>query len=116
MLIVGGGDSAVEAAVGLAKQTDNEVALSYRKEKLFRIKKKNQDKIEALFDQGKVTPIFSSSLREVREDAVELELANGEIVERANDFVFVFAGGVPPFRFLSEMGVQFGGEEACSTN
>ena len=114
-LIVGGGDSAVEAAIGLAKQTDNEVALSYRKEKLFRIKKKNQEKIEALFDRGKVTPIFSSNLREIREDAVELELDRGEIVERRNDFVFVFAGGVPPFRFLNQIGVQFGGEEACPT-
>ena len=116
ILVVGGGDSAIEAAVGLARQDGNEVTLSYRKEKLFRIKKKNQDKIEALFESGSVRPIFSSNVVEVREDSVQLSLGDDERLELENDFIFVFAGGVPPFRFLQGMGVRFGGEDLCPTH
>ena len=39
----------------------------------------------------------------------------GEVVEKENDFVFIFAGGVPPFRFLNQMGIKFGGDEVCSS-
>ncbi len=115
LLVVGGGDSAIEAAVGLARQEGNRVTLSYRKERLFRIKKKNEERIAALFDSGAVEPIFSSNLIEVREDAVVLDVGGDEPVEMANDYVFIFAGGVPPFRFLQGMGVKFGGEELCPT-
>lgn len=114
ILVVGGGDSAIEAAIGLARQEGNRITLSYRKERLFRIKKKNEDRIQALFDSGAVEPIFSSNLAEVREDAVVLTRSDDETTTLENDYVFIFAGGVPPFRFLQQMGVEFGGKpEAC---
>lgn len=116
ILVVGGGDSAVEAAIGLAHQEGNQVSLSYRKERLFRIKKKNQDKIEALFENGGVSPLLSSNLVEVREDSVLLDVGEDEPVELENDFVFIFAGGVPPFKFLQGMGVRFGGDDLCPTH
>lgn len=116
ILVVGGGDSAIEAAIGLARQEGNEITLSYRKEKLFRIKKKNQDKIEAAFDAGAVTPMFSSNVLEVGEDFVQLSSGDDDPVALDNDFVFVFAGGIPPFRFLQGMGVRFGGEDLCPTH
>jgi thioredoxin reductase/NAD-dependent dihydropyrimidine dehydrogenase PreA subunit len=111
VLIVGGGDSAVEAAIGLAQQPDNVVTLSYRRDKLVRIKKKNQDRFEPLVADGRIKPIFGSRVVEVLPDRVRLEI--GSVVhELANDFVFVFAGGEPPFDFLKHCGVRFGGTTA----
>jgi thioredoxin reductase len=108
ILVVGGGDSAVEAAIGLAQQRDNEITLSYRRDKLVRIKKKNQDRIDSLIASGRVQTLFPSEVLEIETEAVKLKAGDEE---RAipNDWVFVFAGGVPPFGLLKEAGVQFGG-------
>jgi thioredoxin reductase len=111
VLVVGGGDSAVEAAIGLAQQPDNEVTLSYRRDKLVRIKKKNQDRFTPLVAEGRIKPIFGSRVVEVLPDRVRLEI--GSVVhELPNDYVFVFAGGEPPFDFLKHCGVRFGGPPA----
>ena len=109
VLVVGGGDSAVEAAVGLARQKGNTVSVSYRKPKFFRIKKKNEDRINRLIAEKKIHPIFNSAVEEIREKSVRLRVEN-EIKEIPNDYVFVFAGGLPPFKMLKEMGIRFGGE------
>jgi thioredoxin reductase (NADPH) len=111
LLVVGGGDSAVEAAIGLAQQPDNEVTLSYRRDKLVRIKKKNQDRFAPLVAQGRIKPIFGSRVVEVLPDRVRLEVAS-VVHELPNDYVFVFAGGEPPFDFLKHCGVRFGGTAA----
>ncbi len=108
ILVVGGGDSAAEAAVGLARQPDNEVTLSYRREKLVRLKKKNQDAFDALLAAGRIRPLFSSQPVEITPGSVRLKVGD-ETVEIENDYVFVFAGGVPPFDFLRKIGVRFGG-------
>ncbi len=109
ILIVGGGDSAVEAALGLAEAGGNTVTLSYRKPKLFRIKKKNQDRIDRAIADGSVRAVFDSNVESIGETTVTLATQEGsETID--NDFVFVFAGGIPPFGFLKEIGVRFGGE------
>jgi thioredoxin reductase (NADPH) len=108
ILVVGGGDSAAEAAIGLSRQPGNEVTLSYRREKLVRLKKKNQDALDCLLAEGKVRPLFSSQPTEIEPNRVRLKVG-AETVELANDYVFVFAGGVPPFDLLKRMGVRFGG-------
>ena len=110
ILVVGGGDSAAEAAIGLARQPGNEVTLSYRREKLVRLKKKNQDALDTLLAGGKVRPLFGSQPVEITPGSVRLKVG-GEVVEMANDYVLVFAGGVPPFDFLKRIGVRFGGEQ-----
>jgi thioredoxin reductase len=109
LLVVGGGDSAVEAAIGLARQRGNRVTLSYRREKLVRIKRKNEERIAQLLASGRIEGAFSSEVTAIREAAVSLRAAGGER-ELANDFVFVFAGGDPPFELLRQMGIRFGGE------
>lgn len=109
ILIVGGGDSAVEAALGLARQRGNVVTLSYRREKLVRIKKKNEERIEELFRRGKVRSLFNSEVTEILKDCVRLRVGD-KPMELPNDYVFVFAGGEPPFGFLRQIGVRFGGE------
>lgn len=108
ILVVGGGDSAAEAAIGLSCQPGNAVTLSYRRDKLVRLKKKNQDALDALLAAGKVRPLFSSQPVEIAPDRVRLKVKDQE-VELPNDWVFVFAGGVPPFDFLKKLGVRFGG-------
>jgi thioredoxin reductase/NAD-dependent dihydropyrimidine dehydrogenase PreA subunit len=111
VLVVGGGDSAVEAAVGLAHQPGNEVTLSYRRDKLVRIKKKNEERLAPLLASGRVKPLFGSQVAEVTPERVRLKVGS-EVRELENDYVFVFAGGEPPFEFLKQCGVRFGGEEA----
>lgn len=108
ILVVGGGDSAAEAAIGLSCQAGNVVTLSYRRDKLVRLKKKNQDALDKLLAAGKVKPLFSSQPVEIGADRVRLKVKDEEI-EVPNDWVFVFAGGVPPFDFLKKLGVRFGG-------
>lgn len=109
ILVVGGGDSAVEAAIALARQGDNEVTLSYRKERLVRIKQKNQRAVGELIAAGRILPLFSSQVAEIAPRTVRLDLADG-VREMGNDYTFVFAGGVPPFDLLRRIGVRFGGE------
>lgn len=111
ILVVGGGDSAAEAAIGLSRQPGNVVTLSYRREKLVRLKKKNQDALDALLAAGKVRPLFSSQPVAIGPGSVRLRVnaPDSREVEVPNDWVFVFAGGVPPFDFLKKLGVRFGG-------
>lgn len=109
ILIVGGGDSAAEAAVGLARTGANSVALSYRREKLVRIKKKNLDSIERMIASGRIEPILPSEVQAIEPDRVHLRVDAEKARSLGNDYVFVFAGGVPPFAFLERVGVQFGG-------
>lgn len=109
MLVVGGGDSAVEAAIGLARQPGNTVSISYRKGSFFRVKKKNEDRITKLIAEKKVHSIFDSQVVEVREKSVILKTKDGPL-EIPNDFVIVQIGGIPPFDMLKKMGIQFGGE------
>jgi thioredoxin reductase/NAD-dependent dihydropyrimidine dehydrogenase PreA subunit len=111
ILVVGGGDSAVEAALGLSRQRGNTVTLSYRRDKLVRIKKKNEERIADEMRRGSVRPLFGSEVMEILEDRVRLRVGDRP-VELPNDFVFVFAGGEPPFGLLRQMGVRFGGEAA----
>ncbi len=107
VLCVGGGDSAIEAAMGLARQAGNEVVLSYRKEQFFRIKKKNEERLEKLVRRGRIRPVMQSQVVEVAEQTVRLSTPDGEL-ELANDFVFVLIGGVPPFGLLHDIGIRFG--------
>ncbi|HEV2116807.1 MAG TPA: NAD(P)-binding domain-containing protein [Terriglobales bacterium] len=110
ILVVGGGDSAVEAAMGLAHQKGNEVTLSYRGEQFSRIKERNVQRLQECVRGGKVRVVLSSNVKEIREGSVLLE-AKGELRELANDFVWIFAGGTPPYDFLKKIGVQFGARD-----
>ncbi len=107
ILVVGGGDSAVEAAMGLAHQHGNQVTLSYRKESFSRLKERNASRIADCMRSGKVKVLFNSNPVEVKTDAVTLEV-NGSLQEIVNDFVWIFAGGIPPSDFLRKIGVDFG--------
>ncbi len=107
ILVVGGGDSAVEAAMGLAHQKGNTVTLSYRKEAFSRIKERNAQRVQEYVKSGKLKVIFNSQPVEIREKSVLLD-GGGATRELANDYVWVFAGGIPPNEFLQKVGIQLG--------
>lgn len=109
VLVVGGGDSAIEAAVGLARQKGNTVTISYRKDRFFRIKHKNEDAIGEMVRAGEVKALFNSQVKEIRPASVVLTSPDGEI-ELPNDYVIVQAGGIPPFEMLKQAGIAFGGD------
>lgn len=107
ILVVGGGDSAVEAAMGLANQKGNSVTLSYRQGSFGRIKERNARRIEECVRSGKVNVVLNSKPVEFRQDSVILDVA-GVVQEISNDFVWIFAGGIPPNDFLKSINIQFG--------
>lgn len=110
VLVVGGGDSAVEAALGLAHQEGCKVTISYRKPELMRIKQRNSERITPLIEAGRIDFRGGSTVAAIHADRVELDGPGGRVAIR-NDDVFVLAGGIPPFGLLKEVGVRFGGEQ-----
>lgn len=110
VLVVGGGDSAVEAAMGLAHQEGCQVTLSYRKPELMRIKQRNAERVAELIADGRIDFRGDTNVKEIRADRVVLEGPAGPTI-LPNDEVFILAGGVPPFGFLREIGVAFGGDQ-----
>jgi thioredoxin reductase/NAD-dependent dihydropyrimidine dehydrogenase PreA subunit len=110
ILVVGGGDSAVEAAMGLANQTGNQVTLSYRSERFSRIKERNAKRIEDCIRSGKVRVLFNSNPVEFKPESVIIDVSGAQ-QEIPNDFVWIFAGGIPPNAFLKKLGVGFGARD-----
>jgi len=114
ILVVGGGDSAIEAAMGLGHQVGNQVTLSYRKEGFTRIKERNAQRIQESSRKGKVKVVFNSNPVEFKKDSVVLDV-NGKLEEIPNDYVWIFAGGEPPTAFLKKIGVGFGVQDLTAT-
>ena len=110
ILVIGGGDSAVEAAMGLASQQGNQVTLSYRSERFSRIKERNAKRIEDFMRSGKLKVLFNSSPVEFKPESVTIDIA-GTKQEIPNDFAWIFAGGTPPTAFLKKIGVGFGNRD-----
>ena len=106
ILVVGGGDSAVEAAVGLASQTGNEVTISYRKEDFVRLKEKNEHNVKKLIESGKIKAIFNSQVLEIKPDTVVVQESGNIVHNLPNAFVFVFAGGELPTELLKRCGIK----------
>jgi len=110
ILVVGGGDSAVEAAMGLARQVGNEVTVSYRQSQFSRIKDRNAKRIDEDMRSGKLKVLFNSSPLEFKPDTVVLQV-NGQTQEIPNDFAWIFAGVTPPNDFLKRVGIEFGAKD-----
>ena len=108
VLVVGGGDSAVEAALAVGEQSGTKVRISYRGEQFSRIKPGNRDRIETAIEDGGVEVLWSTSVTRVERDKVWLESHKPNLCPRtlANDQVLIFAGGELPTPFLRACGVQ----------
>ena len=110
LLVVGGGDSAIEAALGLAEQPGNEVTLAYRGQHFNRLRTRNAERLAACEASGAIEVLRQCELAAVQPDSVELAQVRGTGIEkfaRPNDAVFVMIGGTPPFALLEAAGVSF---------
>jgi thioredoxin reductase (NADPH) len=103
VIVAGGGDSAIEAALSLADQ--NEVTLTYRGEAFQRIKQKNSEKINSAVAEQKIEVRFNSNIASIDEKHVTLLLAGNEPLTLENDLVYIFAGGELPTQFLQKAGI-----------
>lgn len=106
ILVVGGGDSAIENALLLADE-NNKVTLSYRGESFSRIKPKNLERINQASKNGKVKVMLNSEVSEILDNSVIMrihDLPEPKVIE--NDLVYIFAGGVLPTKFLEEIGIR----------
>ncbi|MBK8778378.1 MAG: NAD(P)-binding domain-containing protein [Saprospiraceae bacterium] len=105
ILVVGGGDSAIESALLLADQ--NTVTLSYRSATFNRLKVKNNQKIQEAIQSGLVDVRFNSNVLSINSSDVEIEDSNSKVVDKIkNDQVYIFAGGELPTQFLEKIGVE----------
>ena len=105
IIVVGGGDSAMEAAMLLMK--DNNVTLLCRSDKFTRSKPKNRERIQEAIDGNLLQVIYNSSLLSISEDTCIYKVgddADGKLVK--NDLVYIFAGGILPTAFLEKPGVK----------
>ncbi|MFC1475008.1 NAD(P)-binding domain-containing protein [Candidatus Zixiibacteriota bacterium] len=104
LLVVGGGDSAIEAAITLGEQKETTVTLSYRKDQFSRIKDGNRQRIDAALKEGWVEILFNSKVKEIKEHEVILSTSSNEKIIK-NDYVFVLIGGELPTKFLQNIGI-----------
>lgn len=104
VLVVGGGDSALEAACALAEQHNTTVTLSYRSAAFSRAKLKNREWVDAKQASGELQVLLESEVLSISEDTVELRHA-GTTLQLANDAVIVCAGGILPTAFLQHIGI-----------
>ena len=105
IIVVGGGDSAVESALLLAD--NNHVILSYRSDAFNRIKPINSMALNKAVAGGKLELLLSSNILSIEDDSVNISVGNtGAIRHIANDLVYIFAGGELPTQFLEKAGVR----------
>ena len=105
VLVVGGGDSAVESAVGVAGQPGTTVALSHRGTDFPRVKPRNLEKLEAAVGAGRVELLLGSRVLEIRAGVVALD-GGGMHRLVPNDVVVIRIGGEPAYPFLERCGVR----------
>jgi thioredoxin reductase len=104
ILVVGGGDSAIESALLLAE--NNKVILSYRSEAFNRIKPMNNIRINEAIENASIDVMFNSNPVSIDKDHIVIVNKNNEKLNIKNDLVFIFAGGELPTQFLQKIGIQ----------
>ena len=105
VLVVGGGDSALEAATSIAAEPGTTVTLSYRSGSFSRAKPKNRQLVEEMEASDRLTVLFNSNVKSIAADSVDIEV-NGVIETITNDDVVVSAGGILPSGFLKTIGIH----------
>jgi thioredoxin reductase/NAD-dependent dihydropyrimidine dehydrogenase PreA subunit len=105
VLVVGGGDSALEAATSTAEVPGTTVTLSYRSGAFSRAKQKNREKVEAMKRAGRLRVLFNSNIKEIRRDSVVISV-NDKLLNIKNDAVIISAGGILPTGFLRSIGIS----------
>jgi thioredoxin reductase/Pyruvate/2-oxoacid:ferredoxin oxidoreductase delta subunit len=105
VLVVGGGDSALEAVLALSAEPETEVTLSYRGTAFSRVKRKNRQRFQQTLDEGYASALMGSVVTAIGAERVALEKDGRKLTIR-NDIVIVCAGGELPTGMLREIGVM----------
>jgi thioredoxin reductase/Pyruvate/2-oxoacid:ferredoxin oxidoreductase delta subunit len=105
VLVVGGGDSAIESAITIAEQPGAVVTLSYRSAAFSRVKKKNRERLEAASEDNHVRILLESNVQRIEAEHVDLE-QRGQRLRIRNDVVIVNVGGILPTPLLKEIGIE----------
>jgi thioredoxin reductase/NAD-dependent dihydropyrimidine dehydrogenase PreA subunit len=105
VLVVGGGDSAIEAACSLADEPAVDVTLAYRSAAFSRAKRRNRERVKSAADNGRLRLLMQSTVTAIEPGQVRLD-QDGKSVVLPNDTVIVNAGGVLPTPFLNSIGVS----------
>ena len=105
VLVVGGGNSALEAAVQLSQEPQTEVTLSYRGKSFQKANPRNVVKADEAVKDGKLRILMESKVKRVGNKDVQLHYRDRDF-EIPNDAVIVCAGGVLPTPMLRELGIQ----------
>jgi thioredoxin reductase len=104
-LVVGGGDSALEAAASISDLPGTEVILSHRSAAFSRARRQNRERVEKAAKAGRLTVLLQSSVTRIEAHEVEIEV-EGRRMRVGNDAVIVCAGGILPTQFLKDVGVS----------
>ena len=105
VMVVGGGDSALEAAFSISEMPGTTVTLSYRSEAFGRAKKKNREKVQKAHEEGGLNVFMKSNVKKIGDNDLLLDHEGQEITLR-NDAVIICAGGILPTAFLKEIGIE----------
>ena len=105
VLVVGGGDSALEAATSIAEQPGTTVTLSHRSEAFSRAKVKNRESVAAAQRTGRLKVLLESQVNRIGREDVEID-QKGRRIRIRNDAVIVCAGGILPTAFLKSVGIE----------
>jgi len=109
VLVVGGGDSALETAIAIADFA-NSVTISYRKSEFSRPKEGNVEQLERLISNGKIKLMMQSDVKEIRENSVVLIKKDKNEVELKNSMVFTMIGRELPHDFFRRSNIKMEGE------
>ena len=106
VIVVGGGDSALEAAIALSEQPDTDVTLSYRSAAFGRVKVKNRERLQAQEAAGRLRVLLESRIVSIEKDTATIE-HGGAVQQLRNDAMIVCAGGILPTPLLQKVGIEF---------
>jgi len=106
VLVVGGGDSAVEGAMSLA-DVGARVVLSYRGDGFKRCKQGNQKRLAEMTGAGKLEVLLESNVKQFTADAVDIKLKDGQVKTYPNQRAFVLIGADTPVAWLETNNVRF---------
>jgi thioredoxin reductase/ferredoxin len=105
VLVVGGGDAALEAAISVAEESGTTVTLSYRSEAFSRVKEKNRQRLAEAEAAGRLKVMLRSNVKRIEEQCIVIE-QDGLVSELPNEAVIVCAGGILPTPFLKQIGIE----------
>ncbi len=109
VLVVGGGDSALEAAIALA-EAGAKVALSYRKNSFARPKPENATRIETLAQDGSIRLLMASKVLSIHEDSASIQQPDGQAIQLPAAATFLLIGREAPLDFFRRSGVPISGD------